>query len=76
MTKKRIEVLKYFAGAMTALVAFIVFTTFMLLKTNKDFLEILVIYGMFVYGPAFAIPFLIAGEDPNDEIYDDEDDDY
>ena len=73
MTKKRIEVLKCFAGVMTALVAFIIFTTFMLLKTNKDFLEILVIYGMFVYGPAFAIPFLIAGEDPDDD-YEDEDD--
>ena len=73
MTKKRIEVLKYFAGFMTALVAFVIFDLIMLIHTNKDFLEILVLYGMFVYGPAFAIPFLIAGEDPEDE-YEDSDD--
>lgn len=74
MTKKRIEILKYYAGFMTALVAFVIFDLIMLIHTNKDFLEILVLYGMFVYGPAFAIPFLIAGEDPNDESYEDADD--
>ena len=72
MKNKRIEALKYFSGIMTALVAFVIFSAFMLLKTNKDFLEILVLYGMFIYLPAFGVPFLIAGEDPEDDYEDDE----
>lgn len=72
-TKKRIEALKYFAGAMTALVALVVFAALMLVYTRKDVLEILVLYGMFVYLPAFGIPFIIAGEDPDDD-YEDGDD--
>lgn len=74
-TKKRIEALKYSAGAMTALVALVVFAALMLVYTRKDVLEILVLYGMFVYLPAFGIPFIIAGEDPDDD-YEDCDDDY
>ena len=73
-TKKRIEALKYFAGAMTALVALVVFAALMLVYTRKDVLEILVLYGMFVYLPAFGVPFIIAGEDPDDESYEDADD--
>lgn len=73
MTKKRIEALKYYAGILSAIIAFAIFTVLMLQFTKKDLLEILVVYGMFIYGPAFAIPFLIAGEDPEDE-YEDSDD--
>ena len=73
MTKKRIEALKYYAGFLSAIIAFAIFTVLMLQFTKKDLLEILVIYGMFIYGPAFAIPFFIAGEDPEDEYEDDDD---
>lgn len=66
MTKKRIEALKYFAGLMTAVVAFVVFDILMILYTQKDYLEIFVLYVMFIEGPAFAVPFLIAGEEPDD----------
>ena len=74
MTKKRIEALKYYAGILSAIIAFAIFTALMIRFTKKDMLEILVVYGLFIYGPAFAIPFFIAGEDPDDELYEDEDD--
>ena len=74
MTKRRIEALKYYAGFLTALIALAIFSALMFRFTNKDLLEILVIYGLFIYGPAFAIPFFSAGEDPDDESYEDADD--
>ena len=73
MTKKRIEALKYYAGILSAIIAFAIFTALMFRFTKRDLLEILVLYGMFIYGPAFFVPFLIAGEDPEDDYEDDDD---
>ena len=72
MTKKRIEALKYYAGALTAIIAFAIFTALMFAFTDKDLLEVLALYVMFIYGPAFILPFAIAGEDPDDDYEDDE----
>ena len=66
-TKMRIELLKAYAGILTAAAALVIFTALMYGFTNKDLLEILVVYALFIYPPAFAIPYLIAGEDPDDE---------
>lgn len=72
MTKKRIEALKYYAGALTAIIASAIFTALMFAFTDKDLLEVLTLYVMFIYGPAFILPFAIAGEDPDDDYEDDE----
>lgn len=72
-TKKRIEILKYYAAILSAAMALLIFDWVMLTYTQKDLLEIFVLYLAFVYGPALAVPFLIAG-DPEDD-YDDEYDD-
>lgn len=74
-TKMRIELLKAYAGILTAAAALVIFTALMYGFTNKDLLEILVVYALFVYPPAFGVPYLIAGEDPDDDN-DEEDDEY
>ena len=69
----RIEALKYYAGFLTAAVALVIFTALMFTFTRKDLLEVLALYGMFIYVPAFFLPFAIAGEDPEDDYEDDDD---
>lgn len=72
-TKKRIEILKCYAAILSAAMALLIFDWVMLTYTQKDLLEIFVLYLLFVHGPALAVPFLIAGEDPDDD-YEDGDD--
>lgn len=60
------ELLKYYAGIVTAVLAFVIYLPAMFLYTNKDMLEILVVYWCFIFFPAFLIPFILTeGDDEN-----------
>lgn len=54
--------LKYYAGTVTAILVFIVFSLLMFLYTNKDLFEILVVYWCFLFAPSFSIPFILTEE--------------
>lgn len=58
---KRLKILKLYAGIMSAVAVFVIFLQIMWTCTNMDLLEIIVIYGAFLYVPAFFLPFLIIG---------------
>jgi hypothetical protein len=73
MTKKRIEALKYYAAILSTIIALLIFDALMLTYTERDLLEIFVLYLMFVYPVAVMVPFMIAGEDPEDDYEDDDD---
>lgn len=60
---RRLTILKYYAGYLTALVTFVIYMFCMLNYTQMDLLEIIVTYAVFIYVPSVALPFLIAGED-------------
>lgn len=63
---KNTTCLKFYASLMTALATFAIFTWLMWTFTQKDLLEIVLVYAAFIYLPSAAIPFLIAEEGDND----------
>lgn len=64
---KRIEILMHYAGYMTALVVFAVYMFVMWRFTKMDVLEIVATYGIFLYIPSIALPYLIVGEVGNEK---------
>ena len=58
---KRINFLIRYAGYMTAVVTFMIYLFLMWHFTEKDLLEIIVTYAIFLYLPSVGLPFLIAG---------------
>lgn len=63
---KRYEFLKYYAGTITVILTFILYAVLMFRYTDKDMIEILVTYGLFIMFPAFLFPFIITEEKDND----------
>ena len=62
--KKRVDFLVRYAGYMTAFVTFTIYLFLMWHFTDKDMLEIIVTYAIFLYLPSVGLPFLIVeGED-------------
>ena len=51
--------LKYYAGCVTALLALVVYVFLMFRYTQRDMLEILITYFVFIFFPAFLFPFII-----------------
>lgn len=65
--RKRDEMVKDYAGILTAIVVFVVYAALMLRFTDEDMLEIIVSYLTFLLAPAYMIPFFIGGEDEDSE---------
>ena len=63
---KRVQFLARYAGYLTALVSFAVYMFVMWRFTRMDVLEIVVTYGIFLYLPSVALPFLIVGEEEDE----------
>ena len=60
---KKTEFIKGYAGAVTAVLVFIVYMVAMWKFTNKDMLEILIGYFVFLMIPAFGVPYLLTEDD-------------
>lgn len=69
----RTELLKTYAGIVTSALVFTVYMFIMWTYTTKDLLEIITVYCVFLMGPSYLIPYLIAGE--NESEGEDEDTD-
>lgn len=64
---KRTEMIKDYAGIVTAILTFVVYMTIMWHFTQKDILECLIVYFVFLFPVAFVVPWLIAGEDDDED---------
>lgn len=64
---KRVKILMHYAGYLTALVVFAVYMFVMWRWTKMDVLEIVATYGIFLYLPSIALPYLIVGEGENEK---------
>lgn len=60
---KRTEAVKIYAGLLTAVVVFVIYSALMFRFTDEDMMEIVVAYMAFIFAPSFAIPYMIGGED-------------
>lgn len=61
------EFLKYYAGAVTAILALVVYVGLMITYTQRDMAEILAVYVCFIFFPTFLLPFILTEGDDDAE---------